>query len=193
MTFAETPRPDAQSEPPWVRQVLRYWFEELSPADWFNSSAGVDDQIRERFRALHESLTSGPISPGPEPRETLAAVIVLDQFSRNLFRGTPRAYANDARARAWASAAIARQHDLELTIPERQFMYLPFQHSEDPKDQARSLALFEKLGNESWTRYALAHKAIIDRFGRFPHRNAILGRLSTIEELAALEEPMGSF
>ncbi|HEV7431830.1 MAG TPA: DUF924 family protein, partial [Steroidobacteraceae bacterium] len=120
-------------------------------------------------------------------------IVVMDQFSRNLFRGTPRAYAADPLARRLANTAIERGYDLDMTAAERQFLYLPFQHSEDRADQQRSVALFETVGNADWTAFALAHQSIIDRFGRFPHRNAILGRQSSAEELAALQEPMGSF
>lgn len=187
------PSMGGQVEPAWVGEVLRYWFEELAETQWFKANREVDDQIRERFLALHEQLATGDVSGVTTPRELLAAVIVLDQFSRNQFRGTPRAYAADPLARRLANTAINQGYDLALANPRRQFFYLPFQHSEDPQDQVRSLALFEKLGDESLTCYALAHKSIIDRFGRFPHRNAILGRHSSAEELASLNEPMGSF
>ena len=193
MNRAGLPLSSSQAEPAWVGEVLHYWFEELAGSHWFNASREVDDQIHERFLALHDQLAAGQVVPVTAPRGLLAAVIVLDQFSRNMFRGTPRAYAADPLARRLASVAISEGHDLDMTITQRQFLYLPFQHSEDPQDQVRSLALFEKMGDESLTHYALAHKSIIDRFGRFPHRNEILGRQSSAEELAALKEPMGSF
>ena len=193
MNRVGTPLSSGQAEPAWVGDVLRYWFEELADTQWFKVNREVDDQIRERFLTLHEQLASGRAAALTTAREWLAAVIVLDQFSRNLFRGTPRAYAADPLARQLASTAIDEGHDLELTNSQKQFLYLPFQHSEDPRDQVRSLALFEKLGDESATHYAQAHKSIIDRFGRFPHRNAILGRSSSAEEIASLDEPMGSF
>ncbi len=182
-----------RAEPAWVAEVLHYWFEELTADHWFEVSREIDAQIRERFLALHERVASAHIATLGSPRAALATVIVLDQFSRNLFRGTPRAYAADPMARRLASMALGEGYDRDMTNPQKQFLYLPFQHSEDRQDQLRSLALFEKLGNESWTRYALAHKSIIDRFGRFPHRNAILGRDSSAEEIASLKEPMGSF
>lgn len=188
-----TPLSSKQAEPGWVGDVLHYWFEELAATHWFEASREVDDQIRARFDSLHERLVTEQISVVSTQRESLAAVIVLDQFSRNLFRGTPRAYAADPLARRLAGVAIGQGFDRDLTDPQKQFLYLPFQHSEDAQDQVRSLALFEKLGNDSWTRYALAHKSIIDRFGRFPHRNAILGRHSSAEEIASLKAPMGSF
>jgi uncharacterized protein (DUF924 family) len=188
-----TPSSSGQAELAWVEDVLRYWFEELTETHWFKASREVDDQIHGRFLTLHEQLATGRVAPVTTVRGLLAAVIVLDQFSRNLFRGTPRAYAADPLARRLASTAIDQGYDLNMANSQKQFLYLPFEHSEDPQDQVRSLALFEKLGDESWTQYAQAHKSIIDRFGRFPHRNAILGRHSSAEEIASLQEPMGSF
>lgn len=182
-----------RTEANWVGEVLGFWFEKVGEKYWFNPSPEVDELIRERFLPLHEQLAAGRNFELETSRELLAAVIVLDQFSRNLFRGMPRAYDSDPLARGLADTAIGRGFDRDMTDPQRQFLYMPFQHSEDPKDQARSLALFERLGNEQWTEYALAHKSIIERFGRFPHRNAILGRQSSAEETASLQEPMGSF
>jgi uncharacterized protein (DUF924 family) len=180
-------------EPAWIGDVLGFWFDELGEAHWFAKSEDIDGRIRARFLALHEYLVArGGVEPAT-PRQALAGVIVMDQFSRNMFRGTPRAFAADPAARRLASEAIARGFDTAMNPAERMFLYLPFEHSEDAGDQARSVELFGSLGNEYWTRYAEAHKAIIDRFGRFPHRNAVLGRTSTPEEIAVLEEPMGSF
>ncbi len=187
------PPSSVQAEPAWVGEVLRYWFEEVTEAHWFNVSGEVDAQIRDRFLALHEQLATGDVSALSTPRELLAAIIVLDQFSRNIFRGSPGAYAADSVARRLANGAIGQGHDRDMSDAQRQFLYLPFQHSEDRQDQVRSLALFEKLGNARWTDYARAHKSIIDRFGRFPHRNEILGRHSSADEIASLSEPMGSF
>lgn len=180
-------------EPVWVGDVIRFWFEELTEDHWFSRSDDIDAQIRERFLTLHQQLAAvdGPSVTAPRP--LLAAVIVLDQFSRNLFRGTPRAYAADFIARRLARTAVERGFDAAMRKQERLFLYLPFQHSEDREDQALSLRLLEHLGDEEWTRYALAHKVIIDRFGRFPHRNATLNRSSTAAELAFLKEPMSSF
>jgi uncharacterized protein (DUF924 family) len=120
--------------------------------------------------------------------QLLAAVIVLDQFSRNLFRDTPRAYAADPIARRLARRAIAQGLDVAMTAQERMFLYLPFEHSEDRADQALAVELFAQLGNAEWTGYALKHKAIIDRFGRFPHRNAILNRHSSADEVECLQQ-----
>lgn len=182
-----------QPEPAWVGEVLHYWLDDVGEAHWFKRSDEVDAQIRDRFLALHEQLVTYDWSGVLAPRALLAAVIVLDQFSRNLFRSTPRAYAADPIARRLSRTAITR--GLDLGIPDRQrlFLYLPFEHSEDREDQALSVRLFEELGNAEWTRYAVAHKDIIDRFGRFPHRNAVLDRRSSAEEIAQLNTPMGSF
>ena len=180
-------------EPAWVGEVIRFWFEELAEAHWFAKSDDLDARIRDRFLTLHERLVTHDDLDITAPRQALAAVIVLDQFSRNLFRGTPRAFAADPIARRLSRTAIELGLDTAMREQERLFLYLPFQHSEDREDQALSLHLFERLGNEEWTRYAMAHKVIIDRFGRFPHRNAALNRTSTADEIAHLKEPMSSF
>jgi uncharacterized protein (DUF924 family) len=191
---AANQRPGAgQAEPGWVAEVLRCWFDEVGEAHWFDAHPELDAQIRARFLTLHRQLASGELPDLSTARVFLAAVIVLDQFSRNLFRGTARAYAADPLARQLADKAVRGGYDLALTTPERQFLYMPFQHSEERGDQARSVGLFEKLGDQELLRYARAHQSIIDRFGRFPHRNAILERQSSAEEIASLNEPMGSF
>ncbi len=180
-------------EPAWVAEALDFWFRELGPEAWFAKRDDLDGVIRSRFQALHERLAQGAVIDSSTPRELLAAVLVLDQFSRNMFRGTPRAFAADPLARDLARQAIERGLDRGMTAEERLFLYLPFEHSEDRADQDLSVRLIEALGNEYWTRYAQAHRSIIERFGRFPHRNAILGRTSSPEELKLLEDPMGSF
>jgi uncharacterized protein (DUF924 family) len=184
---------NASSEPAWVPQVLGYWFSELEERDWWSKSDATDAAIRRRFLDLHERLVADGGGDPVEPRTLLATVIVLDQFSRNMFRGSARAFAADPLARRLARQGIARGLDAGLGSEERLFLYLPFEHSEDPADQAYSVELISALGREDWTRFALAHKSLIDRFGRFPHRNAVLGRQSTAEEIAALAEPMSSF
>jgi uncharacterized protein (DUF924 family) len=181
------------SEHPWVDEVLEFWFEELREADWFTRNEVTDARIRERFLALYERLAQAGDLAVASARSALAAVIVLDQFSRNLFRGTARAFAADASARQLARQAIAQGFDQAMPPLQRLFLYLPFEHSEDPADQALSVTLIRRLGREDLTRYAEAHKAIIDRFGRYPHRNAALGRTSTTEELEFLQGPGSSF
>src|SRR4029453_6962804 len=183
----------SELEPKWVGEVIRFWFEEMTKDQWFARSDSLDTQIRDRFLALHERLFATDAAGVSTTRSFLAAIIVLDQFSRNMLRGTPRAYACDAIARRLSKGALESGLDAGMTEEERNFLYLPLQHSEDREDQALSLRLFENLGNAEWTQYAKAHKVIIDRFGRFPHRNATLGRTSTADEIALLDEHMGSF
>ncbi len=176
------------AEPAWVDDVLHFWFGELSAADWFKTNTDIDARIRDRFLPLHERLVEKNGDEAATPRSMLATVIVLDQFSRNVFRGSPRAYAADPIARRLAKSAVDQGFDTAMTAPERMFMYLPFQHSEDAQDQLLSVNLCKSLGNEDWTDYAIEHKAIIDRFGRFPHRNAVLDRRSTADEIEFLKE-----
>jgi uncharacterized protein (DUF924 family) len=125
-------------------------------------------------------------------RTLLAAIIVIDQFSRNMFRGTPRAFATDPLARRLAEQVVTHRLDLAMTPAERHFVYLPFEHSEDREHQALAVRLIEQLGDESWTRYARMHQAAIIRFGRFPQRNRVLGRTSTDDEVGFLAGSEGS-
>jgi uncharacterized protein (DUF924 family) len=178
----------AGAEPNRVTEVLDFWFDELGEARWFAKSEHTDAEIRERFLWLHERLVADEGIDCMTRHQLLAAVIVLDQFSRNLFRDTPRAYAADPIARRLARRAIAQGLDAGMTAQERMFLYLPFEHSEDRADQALAVELFAQLGNAEWTDYALKHKAIIDRFGRFPHRNAILNRHSSADEVECLQQ-----
>jgi uncharacterized protein (DUF924 family) len=179
---------------PEVGAVLAFWFEELSPEQWFAKDPLLDATIRHRFGELYEALAADGPGDWEETAEgALAAVIVLDQFPRNIFRDRPRAFASDGQALGVAERAIARGLDAELAPARRAFLYMPFQHSEDPGVQSRSVALFEDLGNPRTLDFARRHRAIIDRFGRFPHRNAILGRETTAEEAAFLQEPGSAF
>lgn len=180
-------------EPVWVNEVLQFWFEELPAADWFAKNDSVDAKIRQRFLSLHESLASSEAANISAPREILAAILVLDQFSRNLFRGDQKAFAADPLARRLANLAIDNGLDITMTTQERVFLYLPFEHSESLADQTKSVTLITALGNEYWTRYAIAHREIIENFGRFPHRNAVLNRVSTPEEIDLLKDPAKSF
>jgi uncharacterized protein (DUF924 family) len=182
------------NEQGWVRAVLDYWFGALEAAAWFRKNAAVDSDIRTRFADVHRGLAAGgSLAADATAEEALATVIVLDQFPRNMYRDSPRMFASDASALAISQEAIARGLDRDLTPTQKQFLYMPFQHSEDKAVQARSVALFAALGNADNLKYAERHKEIVDRFGRFPHRNAILGRSSTPEELAFLKEPNSSF
>lgn len=185
--------PRDEAEPDWVQQVLHFWFCELEASHWFSGDTAIDARIRDRFMVLHEKLATSEGGGASRARPLLAAVIVLDQFSRNMFRGSPRAFAYDATARKLARQAITHEMDTEMNREERYFLYLPFEHSEDRADQALAVRLISQLGSREWTKSALAHERLIERFARFPHRNAILGRESTPEEIAAMNEPMGSF
>jgi uncharacterized protein (DUF924 family) len=184
---------NANVEPPWVGTVINFWFEELTETDWFARSDAIDRHIRERFLTLHQRLVTHDGCGVIEPRPILASVIVLDQFSRNLFRDSPYAYSADSIARRLARVAIEQSFDVAMTRLERLFLYLPFEHSEERADQALSVQLIASVGDDAWTRYAIAHKEVIDRFGRFPHRNAVLNRVSTADELAFLKELKNSF
>lgn len=179
------------SEPGWIEQVLHFWFEELQPQAWFAKDAQMDETIRRRFLPLYEQLALHvPPVALSTARGVLAAVIVLDQFPRNMFRGSPRAFATDDQALAIADQAIRASLDRPLSPLQRQFLCMPFQHSEDRATQARSIELFAAIGAETLD-YAQRHKDIIDRFGRFPHRNAVLGRPSTPDEVEFLKTHPG--
>jgi uncharacterized protein (DUF924 family) len=181
-------------EPPWVGEVIHFWFEELGEAYWFAKSDEIDAQILDRFLQLHEKLVEHDGLGVSAPRSILAVVIVLDQFSRNLFRTDARAFSADPVARRLSRAAIAQGFDMEMkNSKEKYFLYLPFEHSEDLEDQALAYTMIQHLGNEQWTRHAAAHLMIIERFGRFPHRNEVLKRPSTADELAFLREPVKAF
>jgi uncharacterized protein (DUF924 family) len=175
-------------------EVLAFWLGEIRPDQWFKKDADLDETIRARFGPLYRRLAAGLAPRWLEtPESCLAAVIVLDQFPRNMFRDDARAYATDAAALAIAEHAIANRFDRELTPAGARFLYTPFEHSEDAAMQARSVALFATASDAETMKYIERHQEIIDRFGRFPHRNATLGRPSTAEERAFLEEPDSSF
>ncbi len=178
----------------WPGDVLTFWFKEIEPEQWFKKDKEFDAAVRRRFLALHEVLAAAPSeAPFADARTAMAAVIVFDQMSRNMFRDTPRAFATDPIALWIAHAAIAKGFDKDLTKDERSFLYLPFEHAEDPTSQARCVALMATLGDPELVKWAQAHKDIIDRFGRFPHRNLILGRQSTDKEVEFLKQPGSSF
>lgn len=178
----------------WPGDVLTFWFRDTPPEQWFKKDQAFDKAIRKRFLALHEVLTAKPTEGlFADARTALAAVIVFDQMSRNMFRDTPRAFATDPVALWIAQAAIAQGFDAGMTKDERSFLYLPFEHDEGAQSQAKCVALMATLQDPELSKWAEAHKAIIDRFGRFPHRNLILGRDSTAEEIEFLKQPGSSF
>jgi len=173
-----------------AEDVLRFWFDELQPEQWWKCDKTVDDTVRARFSTLYTTMAANgaPAAWRDTARGRLAAVIVLDQFPRNLFRNSPKAFATDASALALAVESVDAGLDETLSIEERGFLYMPFQHSEDAEQQARSVVLFASLGNEHSLQFAQQHKLVIDRFGRFPHRNKVLGRETTEEEKTFLEK-----
>jgi len=171
----------------WSAALLAYWFDELAPAQWWKKDVAIDAEIGARFGGLWEAQRSHPaIDFLTDPETARAAVLLFDQVPRNMFRDDPRAYATDPLARAIATQAIEAEWDEGLSLHERQFLYMPLMHSEDLGDQQRSLALFAGLGDPEITDFARKHYEAIERFGRFPHRNAVLGRDSTPEEIAAI-------
>lgn len=174
--------------------VLQFWFQEASPEQWWKVDAGFDRLIAARFSELHGQATRAELFEWrTEPRGRLAEIIVLDQFSRNLYRGDGRAFAADAMALALAQEAVAAKVDRTLSQEERAFLYMPYMHSESSMIHQLAERLFKENGSENNYKFELRHKAIIDRFGRYPHRNAVLGRPSTEEEQAFLTEPGSSF
>ena len=177
-----------------MTDLLAFWFEERVRQRWFNPDPALDVEIRDRFGALVEEAALGRLKAWEATAEgALALCLLLDQFPRNIHRGTPRAFEHDTQARAVADRALARGYDKALPVPHRMFLYLPFEHSEDLADQDRSVELFRDMGDVEGLRYAERHRDIIARFGRFPHRNRIVLRESTDEEDAFLREPDSSF
>ena len=169
----------------WRRDVLAYWFG-LDPENWWGSDAAVDEEIRKRFLKLWAEKRQLPVNAFlDDPLTSLAAVILFDQFPRNMFRGEAEQFATDHLALAIARAAVDRGLDDRLQSKERGFLYMPFEHSEILADQKRSLQLFTALGDDYLLGFAKKHSDVVERFGRFPHRNAILGRAPRPAEVAA--------
>lgn len=192
-----------------AQAVLDFWFgapgtpgHGRNRPEWFRKDAAFDAEIGARFGALIDAAIGGGLRAwdAAGAPSALARILLLDQFTRNIFRGTPRAFAGDAHALQIAETLVAAGRDKNLTPWQRWFAYLPFEHSELLLDQERSVALFAALRREmqheafdSAHDYALRHRAVIERFGRFPHRNAVLGRPSTAEEIEFLKQPGSSF
>ncbi len=177
-----------------IQEVLEFWFGDEARAHWFSPTLAFDQLIRKRFAELYARAATGDLSSWERSAEgCLALCILLDQMPRNMFRGDRRAFATDAKALAVADRALARRYDEELPLDRRQFLYMPFMHSENLANQLRALALFESQGLAEGRRYAEQHLQIIRHFGRFPHRNAILGRQSTPAEEAFLKEQLDQF
>jgi len=182
-------------EDPEIARVLGFWFGDLQPEDYWTRNDALDKRIRDEFGALFERAAAGELDGWQEtPDGVLALVIVLDQFPRNMFRDDPRTWATDQKALAIAERAIERGLDLKLPNDRCMFLYMPFEHSEDLMVQERSVEIFKRLElDENTYGFVVRHHEIIERFGRFPHRNAVLGRESTPEEIAFLKEPNSSF
>lgn len=177
-----------------TQNILHFWFHVLKPEQWFEKDEYCDQQIRQKFLTTTEAAAQGECS---EWRYSiygrLAEIIVLDQFSRNIWRDTPRAFSQDGMGLVLAQEAIKHTGFHYLNQAEKKFILMPFMHSESPRIQEKSVLLFEQLDDADTLHYAVLHKEIIDRFGRYPHRNKILGRISTAEEIQFLKEPNSSF
>jgi uncharacterized protein (DUF924 family) len=188
-----------------AREILDFWFGSRGSAEfgksrkiWFEKSEEFDSALRDRFGAWHRLAAAGRFDAWQaRPQSALALIVLLDQFSRNMFRGTPAAFACDERALSIAMKAVARRFDRDLPPVQRWFIYLPYEHAESLGAQRESLRLFAGLRGDADSAgaedYARRHFEIIARFGRFPHRNAILGRASTAEELEFLKKPGSGF
>lgn len=181
------------------QQVLDFWFHEIDPKLWWNGGDAFDTEVRTRFMPLLEQAARGELYDWRQtPHGRLAEVIVLDQFSRNIYRGSAAAFACDGMALVLAQEAVAAGVDTVLNGSERVFLYLPYMHSESAVIHRQAEALYREVSAQDSRlqenyRFELRHKAIIDRFGRYPHRNAVLGRVSSAEELEFLKQPGSSF
>lgn len=178
-------------------QILTFWFGEPGSPDydsiksfWFGSTPAIDADIKSKFEEAHSLALSGNLDSLSEtPDGSLALIILLDQFPRNIYRGTPQAFSSDPQALKIAKNAIVEGFDKDMTDVQKMFLYLPFQHSEDLKDQEASVKLYKDLGNSSALDYAQMHYDIVKQFGRFPHRNKILGRVNTQAETEYINNP----
>ena len=174
--------------------ILHFWFEELQPAAWWKKDVALDALIAERFAALLDSARVGELHAWRESAVgALAEIIVLDQFSRNIFRDRAEAFAQDALALVLAQEAVRRGLDKALSKQQRHFLYMPFMHSESRLIHQEAVRLFTDLGDAWVLDFEMQHKAIVERFGRYPHRNALLGRVSTSDEIEFLKTPGSSF
>jgi uncharacterized protein (DUF924 family) len=176
------------------REVLKFWFEDSDPKMWWAADPIFDEEIRSRFLALlHQAARCELHGWRDRPEGRLAEIIVLDQFSRNIYRHTPAAFAQDPTALVLAQEAVRLEVHALLSPTERSFLLLPFMHSESPRIHLLAEPLYREFAPSSNYQFELKHKAVIDRFGRYPHRNAILGRVSTSEEIEFLKQPGSKF
>jgi uncharacterized protein (DUF924 family) len=172
---------------PTPAEIVSFW-RDAGPERWFKKDAAFDQEIRYRFLATHEDAAAGKLSEWEASAEgTLALLILLDQFPRNMFRNDARAFASDPLARSIAAGALVRGFDAQVQPDMRGFFYLPFEHSENLTDQERAVAFYKTIGDADGLKWAEIHADIIRRFGRFPHRNSVLGRATTPEEQAFLD------
>ena len=177
-----------------AKDIIDFWFRELSDRQRFAKDEKLDSTIRERFGPIHKAAVLGELFEWRAmPEGRLAEIVVLDQFSRNMFRDTPQAFAHDPQALALAQEMVAIGQDQKLSVEQRVFAYMPYMHSESKLIHEQAGRLFSQPGLEGALAFEERHKVIIERFGRFPHRNAILGRVSTDQELAFLMLPGSSF
>lgn len=174
--------------------IITFWFTEVEPIQWWQKDEVFDSAIQSRFGDLHDQAKAGELYQWRQTAlGSLAEIIILDQFSRNIYRDTAASFSTDPLSLALAQVAIAKGFDLELSATERSFLYMPFMHSESKLIHQEAVKLFEQLGNKNNEDFEHKHKAIIDRFGRYPHRNAILGRQSSLEEIEFLKQPNSGF
>lgn len=175
-------------------KIIDFWFNELKPKQWFDSSEELDSEIYERFGEIHDAAVKGELeSWRATPEGSLAEIIVLDQFSRNIYRNQAAAFENDLAALILAQEAIRKGFHNEVKTVKRKFIYMPFMHSESLLIHKKAMRLFNEAGMEVNFDYEIKHKEIIERFGRYPHRNEALGRKSTPEEIKFLSQPGSSF
>ncbi len=177
-----------------ITEIHEFWFVEAGPNQWWKKDAAFDEVVRQRFGTLVEDAAAGALdSWAASSRGALALILLLDQFPRNIYRNSAKAFGGDEKARKIARDAIAKGFDAGLNRHEKNFMYLPLEHSEDLADQEECCRLIAAIGSEGYLKFARSHRDIIARFGRFPHRNAILGRNNTLEEEEYLKDPKAGF
>lgn len=175
-------------------EVYNYWFKELTPKDWFAKNDTIDHYIKDHFYNHYIRASLAELSSWRQTAQgALAEIIILDQFSRNIFRNSPKAFALDSMALTLSQEAIRKGQDQELSLTERAFLYMPFMHSESAQIHEEAVKLFSIKGLENNLNFEIKHKEIIDRFGRYPHRNIVLNRVSTEEEIEFLKSPGSSF
>ena len=177
-----------------INEVFNFWFKELSPKNWFQKDLELDQRISIKFKELHTSASLGELYKWRNsPKGCLSEIILLDQFSRNIYRDDPKSFQFDGMALILSQEAIRNKVNLELTPIENSFLYMPYMHSESLSIHNEAVKLFQDKGLENNLNFEIAHKKIIEQFGRYPHRNEILGRVSTPEENEFLKSPNSSF